>query len=101
MRIAAHPFVDIAILYISHLEIGRSQMGNAQTILLHSGAISYSIHHLLHRHQEGRDLLQMMSVQHKESLESLLEEQVEPVRQLFLSVRQLFLSVNETRMVVE
>lgn len=61
-------------------------LNEAQTILLRSGAISYGIHHLLERHREGRDLLQMMSLQHKETLESLLEEQVEPVRQLFLSV---------------
>ncbi len=69
-------------------------MGDAQTILLRSGAISYGIHHLLERHQEGRDLLQTMPLQHKESLESLLEEQVEPVRQLFLSI-------NETKGVTE
>ena len=66
----------------------------AQTILLRSGAISYGIHHLLERHQEGYDLLRMMTLQHKESLESLLEEQVEPIRQLFLSI-------NETKRVTE
>ncbi|MBI4739123.1 hypothetical protein HY772_06210 [Candidatus Woesearchaeota archaeon] len=55
----------------------------AQTILLGSGAIGYGIHHLLHRHQEGRDLLRTMPLHHKESLESFLEKQVEPVRQLF------------------
>jgi geranylgeranyl pyrophosphate synthase len=66
----------------------------AQTILLRSGAISYGIHHLLERHQQGRDLLRMMPLQHKESLESLLEEQVEPIRQLFLSI-------NETKGVTE
>lgn len=78
----------IALLYISRLEIGRSQMGDAQTILLRSGAISYGVHHLLERYEQERDLLRMITLQHKESPDSLLEEQVEPVRQLFLSINE-------------
>lgn len=63
-------------------------LNEAQTILLQSGAISYGIHHLLERYEQGCDLLRGMPLPHKESLESLLEEQVEPVRQLFLTINE-------------
>ena len=58
-------------------------LAEAQSILIRCGAVSYGIHQLLCRYREGCEVLGAMPLPYRTGVEALLEEQVEPVRELF------------------
>ncbi len=54
----------------------------AQTILIRCGAISYSIAHLIERHNKMQKLLESTSLIHRQQLSGLLQTVIEPVNRL-------------------
>jgi geranylgeranyl diphosphate synthase type I len=65
-------------------EIGdENALREAQDILVRCGAVSYCVDQLLRRYQSARQALGMAQFAHSESIESLLEEVIAPVRKLF------------------
>lgn len=58
----------------------------AQSILVRSGAISYSVNELLKRHAQASTLIKEISLARPDCLEPLLEEAIAPVRNLFAKV---------------
>jgi len=58
----------------------------AQDILIRCGAVSYCVDQLLRRYQSAQELLQTVDLACPESIESLLEEVVAPVRKLFEAI---------------
>jgi geranylgeranyl pyrophosphate synthase len=70
----------------------RKQVGDptlleeAQSILVRSGAISYSVHQLTARHQQAEELLQQIKLADASPLQELLDEAIAPVKNLFSSV---------------
>jgi len=61
-------------------------LAEAQKILVHCGAISYSVHELVKRHESAIGLLRQMQLERPEPLSMLLEEAIAPVRHLFAKV---------------
>ncbi len=61
-------------------------LAEAQAILIRCGAFSYGVHQLLLRYQQAQQLVAGMPVCDRTGLETLLEEQVEPVRALFAAM---------------
>lgn len=58
----------------------------AQTILIRCGAVSYAVDQLLRRCQVAREILAATSLIHREGLEVLLDDVVDPVKKLFASI---------------
>lgn len=58
----------------------------AQTILIRCGAVSYGIDQILHRYQKARKILESVPLTHPDKLESLLNDIVDPVKNLFLEI---------------
>jgi geranylgeranyl pyrophosphate synthase len=65
----------------------------AQSILVRSGAISYSVHQLTDRHQQAEVLLQQIKLADASPLQELLDEAIAPVKRLFSSVGAQFRAV--------
>ena len=55
----------------------------AQEILIRCGAVSYCVDQLLRRHQSIQDILSKIRLPNKDSLGSLIEAVIAPVRKLF------------------
>lgn len=73
------------------LELKRSildpaALTEAQAILVRCGAISYGIYHLWHRYQQAQTLLRTLPLTKPDSLNALLEEQIQPVQALLKQV---------------
>jgi len=62
----------------------------AQRILVRCGAISYGVYHLRYRYQQGQALLKQLALTHRAKLETLLEAQIQPVRDLFKALDLTF-----------
>lgn len=62
-------------------------LAEAQKILIRCGAVSYGIHQLRCRYEQGQALLGAVRLPKGELLERLLEGQIEPVRRLFGAAR--------------
>jgi geranylgeranyl pyrophosphate synthase len=58
----------------------------AQSVLVRSGAISYSVHQLNVRHQRAEALLHQINLADASPLQELLDEAIAPVKNLFSSV---------------
>lgn len=58
-------------------------LAEMQQILLHCGAISYCIHQLLQRHTQALRLVNSLQLVHKQVIIQLLEEVIQPVRNMF------------------
>lgn len=58
----------------------------AQSILIHCGAISYSVNELLKRHAQSLELLSRIPLKNAQPIESLLDEAIAPIRHLFTQV---------------
>jgi len=58
-------------------------LAEAQSILIHCGAVSYCIDQLICRYQQAKELLIQMSLSYKTELTELLTGVIEPVRQMF------------------
>jgi geranylgeranyl pyrophosphate synthase len=63
-----------------------SSLEEAQSILVRSGAISYSVHQLTARYEQAQDLLTQINLAKAEPIEELLREAIAPVKNLFSSV---------------
>jgi geranylgeranyl pyrophosphate synthase len=59
---------------------------DAQAILVRSGAISFSVHHLMERHKLAKQLLEKIDLAASEEMHILLDEAIAPVKHLFESV---------------
>jgi geranylgeranyl diphosphate synthase type I len=60
-----------------------SKLEEAQSILIRSGAISYSVHQLALRQQRAESLLQTIQLRDRAPLQEILEEAIAPVKNLF------------------
>jgi geranylgeranyl pyrophosphate synthase len=60
----------------------------AQDILVRCGAVSYCVDQLLRRYESAREILRSVSLVRPESIESLLEQGIAPVRRLFQAVEE-------------
>lgn len=58
----------------------------AQTILIRCGAVSYGIDQILRRYQEACKILESAPLAHPDKLKSLLNDIVDPVKNLFLEI---------------
>lgn len=65
----------------------------AQSVLVSSGAISYSVHELTARHQQAQELLAQIKLADASPLQELLDEAIAPVKNLFSSVGAEFPAV--------
>ena len=61
-------------------------LSEAQSILIHCGAVSYCVDQLLRRYQSARDILENISLVNREGLEGLLDEVIQPVRKLLATI---------------
>jgi geranylgeranyl pyrophosphate synthase len=61
-------------------------LAEAQVILIRCGAISYSLYHLLERYQKAQVVLQQLPLSNRSELENLLEDLIQPVRNLFTTI---------------
>jgi geranylgeranyl pyrophosphate synthase len=65
----------------------------AQSILVRSGAISYSVHALTERHQKAQELLAGIKLADASPLQEILDEAIAPVKNLFSNVGAEFPAV--------
>jgi len=61
-------------------------LAEAQAILIRSGAVAYCLDQLLHRHEVARQLVAALPLARRAGLERLLEDVIDPVRELFRAV---------------
>jgi geranylgeranyl pyrophosphate synthase len=59
------------------------RLAEAQEILIHCGAVSYCIDQLLRRNQKARQMLEGIPLSEPQGLQTLLEEMIAPVGELF------------------
>jgi geranylgeranyl pyrophosphate synthase len=62
-------------------------LAEAQRILIRCGAISFVVDHLLRRIQIAKNLLSSIPLVYSQDIEGLLEDLIEPVRKLLISMR--------------
>jgi geranylgeranyl pyrophosphate synthase len=58
----------------------------AQTILIHCGAVSYCVDQLVQRHRLARQMIQTISLTHRDEVEEWIDSQIVPIQNLFESV---------------
>jgi geranylgeranyl pyrophosphate synthase len=61
-------------------------LSEAQSILIRSGAVSYSVDLLIRKHQAARQILAIMALTHKAGLESILDDVINPVKELISTI---------------
>lgn len=58
----------------------------AQTILIHCGAVSYCVDQLVQRHRLARQMIQSISLAYRDEVEEWIDSQIVPIQNLFESV---------------
>lgn len=91
-QIVDHPERERFVQLRKQVEDAAS-LEEAQSILVRSGAISYSVHELTRRHQQAQELLQQIKLAHASPLQELLDEAIAPVKNLFSNVGAEFPAV--------
>ena len=81
-HLVAHP--DQARFIELYQDMSRDgALQEAQEILIRSGEVSYCVDQLIRRHQTAQGILNEIPLQNKETVDSLIEAVIAPVRRLF------------------
>jgi len=81
-RLVEHPDQQ-RFIELCREPLDETGLAEAQTILIHCGAISYGIDQLIHRYKKSRSILETLSLCAPQSLLEMIEETIYPVDKLF------------------
>ncbi|MBI5950625.1 MAG: polyprenyl synthetase family protein [Chloroflexi bacterium] len=100
-RLVEHPLRDRFVELCPNAGINPGALEEAQEILIQCGAVSYCVYQLLSRHRAATETLSALPLARRESLTSLFEDVVMPVRKLFEAVGEAPANLSAFEMMAE